>query len=158
MNIILRTTKKEEVEYLQKMKREAYSINKKYFEDGILPGSIDNIDSLYQDTEYELFTIYLNDEIVGSLAVKEIETNTMQIDSFFIAKEYQGKNLGSKALAKVEHIYPNTNTWRLVTPTQLMKNIVFYVHLKTREQIGINIPVEDMWEYEFEWKNNSNTS
>lgn len=128
MNIVLKTTKKEEIEYIQKIKLDAYSVNKKYFEGGILPGKLDNISSLYHDTDYDLFTIYLNDVIVGALAVKEVEAHTMQIDSFFIAKEYQDKDLGCKALNKIEELYPNIKTWRLVTPTQLMKNIVFYIN------------------------------
>jgi len=128
MNLVIKTTKKEEIDYIQRLKLEAYSVNKKYFEGGILPGKLDNVFDLYHDTEYELFTIYFNDEIIGALAVKEVEDSIMQIDSFFIAKEYQDKDLGSIALKKIEELYPNIKTWRLVTPTQLMKNVVFYVN------------------------------
>ena len=40
----------------------------------------------------------------------------------------QGKGLGQKALKMVEDTFPETKIWRLVTPTQVLRNAVFYVN------------------------------
>ena len=62
------------------------------------------------------------------MIVKDIEAKTKEILLFFIAPKMQGKNLGQKALDMVENMYPEIRIWRLVTPTQVLRNSVFYIN------------------------------
>jgi hypothetical protein len=47
---------------------------------------------------------------------------------FFISPKCQGKSLGQKALKMVEDTFPETKFWRLITPTQVLRNTVFYIN------------------------------
>ena len=81
-----------------------------------------------EQSDTETLTIFYDGEIVGSVIIKEIEPETKEILLFFIAPKMQGKNLGQNALKMVEELYPETRIWRLATPTQVLRNSVFYIN------------------------------
>ena len=86
----------------------------------------------------------------------QIELSEMEIVSLKISDLYSNQQLFFLANQKLSQFFDKLEkNGVIILDKNVMiekeeKNIVFYVHLKTREQIGINIPVEEMWEYEFE--------
>ena len=79
------------------------------------------------------------------MIVKDIEPKTKEVLLFFIAPKMQGKNLGQRALKMVENMYPETRIWRLGTPTQVLRNSVFYIN-----KCGYSIVRVDEWDKEKE--------
>ena len=50
------------------------------------------------------------------------------ISIFFLIVEYQGKGIGKTALEMVEAYFPDARVFRLITPSQVVRNVVFYVN------------------------------
>lgn len=66
--------------------------------------------------------------MAGGAVVKDISTDKKEIVLFFISPHIQGKSYGQRALKMIEDSYPEVKTWRLVTPTQVLRNAVFYIN------------------------------
>lgn len=134
MNIILKQTKEEELIYLTELEEISFAINGKYFENGILPPFSEeerkaySLKALYEEKNVVILSIYLENEIVGCTVVKDVDFDKKEIVLFFISPKCQGKSLGQKALKMVEDTFPETRIWGLVTPTQVLRNVVFYVN------------------------------
>lgn len=147
MILELKKMKKEEMDYLEKLEKTSFEVNAKYFENGVLPPLPEEDEDTYSfkglcgQSDTETLTIFYEDEIVGSVIVKDIEPKAKEILLFFIIPKMQGKNLGQKALKMVEEMYPETRIWRLVTPTQVLRNSVFYVN-----KCGYSIVRVDEWD------------
>ena len=67
----------------------------------------------------------IEEEIAGGAVVKDISTDKKEVALFFISSQIQGKGYGQKALKMIEESYPEVTTWRLATPTQVIRNAVF---------------------------------
>ena len=147
MVLKLKKTQKEEMEYLAKLENTSFEVNAKYFENGVLPPLPEDDEEKYsfkalcEQSDTEALTIFYAGEIVGSVIVKDIAPETKEILLFFIAPKMQGKNLGQNTLKMVEELYPETRTWRLVTPTQVLRNSVFYIN-----KCGYSIVRVDEWD------------
>ena len=147
MVLELKKTQKEEIDYLTKLENTSFEVNAKYFENGVFPPLPEEDEkkysfrALYEKNDTEALTIFYEGEIAGSVIVKDIKPETKEILLFFIAPQMQGKNLGQNALKMVEELYPGTRTWRLVTPTQVLRNSVFYIN-----KCGYSIVRVDEWD------------
>ena len=151
MELKVKKTQKEEVDYLAEIENTSFEVNAKYFEKGVLPPlPHEDVDKysfkvLCEQSDTETLTIFYEDEIIGGVIVKDIEPKTKEVLLFFIAPKMQGKNWGQKALKMVENMYPETRIWRLVTPTQVLRNSVFYIN-----KCGYSIVRVDEWDKEKE--------
>lgn len=147
MILELKKMHKEEMDYLEKLEKTSFEVNAKYFENGVIPPLPEEDAEKYsfkvlcEQSDTETLTIFYEDEIIGSVIVKDIEPKVKEILLFFIIPKMQGKNLGKKALKMVEEMYPETRIWRLVTPTQVLRNSVFYVN-----KCGYSIVRVDEWD------------
>lgn len=134
MEIELKKTVKEEIGYITELEKISFEVNAQYFENGILPPLLEeekdtySLKALYEQNDTETLTIYYEDEIIGCVIVKDFEYQKKEVLLFFISPKMQGKNFGQRALKVLEEMYPETRTWRLVTPTQVLRNTVFYVN------------------------------
>ena len=134
MALTVKKTKREELTQLAQLEANAFAVNRRYFENGALPPiseeerSAYSLKALFEEKSIMLLSVYLEDEIVGGAAVKDISHNKKEIILFFIASKHQGKHLGQNALKMIEDAYPETEIWQLVTPTEVLRNAVFYVN------------------------------
>lgn len=134
MELKLKKTLREEISDLIELEELSFEVNAKYFENGILPPFTKeekeqySLYTLYNQNDTELLSIYYGDEIIGCVIIKDITRFKKEILLFFISSKYQGKNLGQRVLKKTEERYPDIRTWRLVTPTQVLRNSVFYIN------------------------------
>ena len=134
MSITIRLAKKEEFAQLEQMEETAFHVNSKYFENGVLPPLPEEDKEAYsfkvlceaQDTE--IWTILIEDELAGGAVVKDISIDKKEVVLFFMSPRVQGKGYGQTALKMIEDSYPDVKTWRLVTPTQVIRNAVFYIN------------------------------
>ena len=151
MLIELKKTQEKELDYLAEIEKTSFEVNAKYFEKGVLPPLPDedmdkySFKVLCEQSDTETLTIFCENEIIGGVIVKDIEPKTKEVLLFFIVPKMQGKNLGQKALKMVENMYPETRIWRLVTPTQVLRNSVFYIN-----KCGYSIVRVDEWDKEKE--------
>ena len=74
----------------------------------------------------------------GGAVVKDILTDKKEIVLFFISPQIQGKGYGQRALKMIEDSYPEVKIWRLVTPTQVLRNAVFYITKCGYSIVGVN--------------------
>lgn len=134
MNIILKRTKEEELTKLTEMEVDAFNVQAKYFQNGILPPFSEAekeknaLTTLFKDKDMRMLSIYLDNDMIGCAVVKYIDKITNEIVLFFVSLKWQGSGLGRQVLQMVEDTFPNTKIWRLVTPTQVLRNSVFYVN------------------------------
>ena len=54
--------------------------------------------------------------------------NIKEINIFFICVEYQGKGVGKMALEMIENYFKDTKVFRLITPSQVIRNALFYIN------------------------------
>lgn len=134
MGIEIRISKKEEFQQLEQIEAASFDVNAKYFENGQLPPLPEedkdaySFKAMWDDENTEVLTILIDGEIAGGAAVKDISADQKEIVLFFLSPNIQGKSYGQKALKMIEESYPAVKIWRLVTPTQVIRNAVFYVN------------------------------
>ena len=134
MNIILRTTREDEIDWIKKIEAESFGVQSKYFENGVLPSLPPEdaeyyaLNNLYINKDVTMLSIYLDDKVVGCVVVKDIDEISKDVLLFFVLPEHQGYGLGRRTLQLLEEYFPNTKKWKLITPTQIIKNAVFYVN------------------------------
>ena len=97
MELKVRKTIAEELDYLEKLENDSFEVNAKYFENGVIPSLSEEDDEKYsfkalsKKKDTEILTIFYKNEIVGGVIVKDIEPKTKEVLLFFIAPEMQGK-------------------------------------------------------------------
>jgi RimJ/RimL family protein N-acetyltransferase len=134
VNLKLQLLKPEEIDMFNKADEEAFNVHARYFPEGIVPGAAEddreefNLETLLNDSNFTLLTIYDNDKFVGGAIVEDLGNSTREIVIFFLIVEYQSKGIGKKALKMVEDYFPETRIFRLITPSQVVRNAVFYVN------------------------------
>lgn len=151
MSITIRPAKAVEFEQLEQMEEASFHVNSKYFENGVLPPLPEEDKEAYsfkalceaQDTE--IWTILIEDELAGGAVVKDISIDKKEVVLFFMSPQVQGNGYGQTALKMIEDSYPDVKTWRLVTPTQVIRNVVFYIN-----KCGYSIVSVEGWDKEKE--------
>ncbi len=119
---------------LEEMENNSFNTNLRYFPDGILPGYSDDdhdrptYEAMLADPTCTILKIMTGIEVAGGAYVNDLGNGIREIEVFFISTAYIGQGIGAYALKLVEDYFPDTKIWRLITPTQVMKNIVFYVN------------------------------
>lgn len=151
MSITVRPAKKEELERLEQMEETSFHVNSKYFENGVLPPLPEedkeaySFKALCEARDTEIWTILIEDELAGGTVVKDISIDKKEVVLFFISPQVQGNGYGQSALKMIEDSYPDVKTWRLVTPTQVIRNAVFYIN-----KCGYSIVGVEGWDKEKE--------
>lgn len=151
MEIVIRPTKKDELKQLAELEKYSFDVNGKYFEEGVIPplpeeeNDIYSFRALYEANDTECWTIWIEEKIAGSAVVKDIAFEKKEVELFFIVPHLQGKGWGKRALKMIENSYPEVTTWRLITPTQVLRNAVFYIN-----KCGYSIVSVEEWDKEKE--------
>ena len=134
MNLQLRLLTKEEVDLFNKADEEAFNVHDRYFPDGIVPGAAEDDHGEYDlrkvmdDPKYTVLGIYDDVRFVGGAIVEDRGKHVREIEIFFLIVEYQSKGIGKTALGLVEAYFPETRVFRLITPSNVVRNVVFYVN------------------------------
>lgn len=130
----IKETVKEELPRLFELEDTAFQVNDKYFKNQQFPtlpeDQLDkySLKGLFGNEGNTTLSIYHDGELVGCVVVTQIDCITNEIALFFLSVECQGKGIGQKAMREVENYFPNTKIWRLITPTEIVRNAVFYVN------------------------------
>ena len=149
MKIEIRPSKAEDFSKLEHIEKASFDVNTKYFKDGRLPPLPEEDKDAYsfaalcKAADTEIWTVLIEEEISGSAVIKNISTDKKEIVLFFISPQLQGKGYGQKALKMIEESYPEVKTWKLLTPTQVLRNAVFYIN-----KCGYSIVRVDDWNKE----------
>lgn len=76
--------------------------------------------------EYPKTLILCQGTPVGVLSAREIGEGSVYVGCLCVIPEYQGKGIGTRAMAYLEAIYPQWRQISLVTPADKPENIRFY--------------------------------
>ena len=133
MSVRLELLKKEDLDLFEKSHEEAFTVHAKYFKDGLVPGpdqqdEAESFNSLYMRNDTTFLGIYDDDKFIGGAIVIDEGNYVSEINLFFLIVEYQSKGLGKDILTMVENYFPDTKVFRLITPTQVVRNSVFYIN------------------------------
>lgn len=134
MKIWVDKTKPEELDILQHMESEAFKINEKYFEGGVLPGPPEGEKeshtwrACYEKRDFQLASVYDGENLIGGARMRYLSDITAEMELFFICPEYQDKGIGAEAFLKVENMFPEIRIWCLLTPTEVVRNAAFYIN------------------------------
>ena len=134
MNLRLKLLDKSEIPLFNSSEEEAFSVHDKYFPEGIVPGAGDDdreehdLNTIIDDPMFTILAIYDDDIFVGGAIVEDKGECEKDISIFFLIVEYQSKGIGKIALDMVEAYFPDARVFRLITPSQVVRNTVFYVN------------------------------
>ena len=134
MNLRLKLLDKSEIPLFNRFEEEAFSVHDKYFPDGIEPGAEyddreeHDLNTIIDDPMFTVLAIYDGDTFVGGAIVEDKGEYEKDISIFFLIIEYQSKGIGKTALDMVEAYFPDARVFRLITPSQVVRNTVFYVN------------------------------
>ena len=134
MNLNIRILKKEEIELFNLSEDLAFETQAKYFKDGILPGPREednddyDLNKIIDNPKFTILGIYDNGKFIGGSIVEDMGNNIKEINIFFICVEYQGKGVGKMALEMIENYFKDTKVFRLITPSQVIRNALFYIN------------------------------
>lgn len=133
MNLKIDLLKKEEIELFKQIHDLSFEVHAKYFKDGVLPEHPEDdeeyeLDTLIDKSDYIVLGIYDGQTLIGGATVQSLENYEYEIYEIFIAVEYQSKGIGKNALEQVENYFEDAKVFRLITPSQVIRNTVFYVN------------------------------
>ena len=134
MNLKLSPLKREEIDLFNKADEDAFNVHARYFSGGIVPGAAeDNRDeydlkTIINDPKFTVLSIYNYGKFIGGAIVEDLGNSEREIAIFFLIVEYQSKGIGKTALELVENYFPDTKVFKLITPLQVVRNVVFYVN------------------------------
>ncbi|UHA74665.1 GNAT family N-acetyltransferase [Paenibacillus sp. 481] len=83
----------------------------------------------YLTRELDYYAIVLGGiegTIIGGISVESSGKRHARLDKIFIDPSYQGRGLGSKAIAFIESEFPAVEEWRLETSSRQINNHFFY--------------------------------
>ena len=134
MNLEIQLLTREEIDLFNKADEAAFNVHARYFPDGIVPGAAEDdrgeydLKKVMDDPKYTVLSIKDNGRFIGGAIVEETGKHSREIEIFFLIVEYQSKGIGKEALALVEDYFPDTKVFRLITPSNVVRNTVFYVN------------------------------
>lgn len=76
--------------------------------------------------EYYVYMLIVNNVVIGTFWVHDVDENTIELEDFCILPEYQGFGYGYKALFMMEGMFPEKKRWILGTPFYSLKNHYLY--------------------------------
>lgn len=79
--------------------------------------------------EGHLYTILVDNEIIGDISVQVLDTGIHWIGCVAVAKKYQNKGIGSFAMKQIEALYSGALICQLETPLSNIRNCHFYEKL-----------------------------
>jgi GNAT superfamily N-acetyltransferase len=134
MNLSIQRLKKEEVDVFNKADEAAFNVHARYFPEGIVPGAAENdrdeynLSKIMDDPKFTVLSIKDDGRFVGGAVVEDMGKHVREIAIFFLIVEYQSRGIGKTALDMVEAYFPDTRIFRLITPSNVVRNVVFYVN------------------------------
>lgn len=110
--------------------QEAFSpaIIEKFGTNEYLPSKNDILSSLTAKNAEVFYIIYNNQCAGGVVLMIDKNTHHNSLDLFFISPKYHGDGLGLATWKTIEKKYPDTITWRTITPYFEQRNIHFYIN------------------------------
>ena len=134
MNLKLRLLERTEIPLFSRSEEEAFRVHDRYFPDGNVPGASEDdrgefdLKNVIDNPQFTVLGIYDDNVFCGGTIVEDKGGNVKDISIFFLIVEYQGKGIGKTALEMVEAYFPDARLFRLITPSQVVRNVVFYVN------------------------------
>lgn len=130
MSVRLSRTKLEEAEQLLEIQKKAFVDDLLKYQDHEGSPVNEPIERLRKKIELFLYyTIWLNDEIIGGIDIRDLGDGKFRLNRIFISPEYQGKGLGTQVMQLIEVEFPRAVQWSLDTPYLNIKNHHFYEKL-----------------------------
>lgn len=91
--------------------------------------------------KYPKFIILCDNEPVGCVSCKKLETHIYEVGCLCVIPEFQGKGLGTQAIQFVKTLYEDWEKLTLVTPIDKSENVTFYIekcgfHIVSTERDG----------------------
>ncbi|MDD4070546.1 MAG: hypothetical protein PHF05_08895 [Candidatus Izemoplasmatales bacterium] len=143
----LELLKKENVERFNQEQEKAFSIHERFFEEGQIlepedPNEFDfDAAKILGDKNSTILEIYDGTKYIGGTIVSRIDKSKYDIVLFYLTIDSLGKGLGKNALSLVESYFLDAELFRLITPSAVLYNTVFYVNkcgYKIVEIVGFN--------------------
>lgn len=134
MNLHIQLLKPDEIDLFNKEDEKAFNVHARYFSEGIVLGAAEDdreeyeLHKLLLNPDYTVLSIYDDSTFAGGAIVQYMGCCRYEIHIFFLTVEYQSKGLGKTALDMVESYFPGAKTFRLITPSNVVRNTVFYVN------------------------------
>ena len=134
MNLKVQQLKEDEVDFFSKAEEASFNVHARYFPGGIVPGAAEDdrgeydLHKLMNDPKSTVLSIYDDDRFIGGAIVEDKGQTVKEIEIFFLIVEYQSKGIGKTALELVEDCFPDAGIFRLITPSNVVRNVVFYVN------------------------------
>lgn len=134
MNLSLKLLTKDEIDLFNKANDEAFNVHSRYFPDGNVHGADEdgdeelNLEKIIDEPMFTVLSIRDDDKFIGGAIVEDKKNGYGEIHIFFLTVEYQSRGIGRFALEMVENYFPDVKVFQVVTPSQVVRNVVFYVN------------------------------
>ena len=134
MPLTLRPLAPEEAPLFLKAEVDAFAVHAPCFPGGVVPGMEEeapgaaSLRAAMADPATAVLAICDGGRFVGGAVAKDAGQGVVVIDLFFLVAACHGRGLGKAALDLVEAHFPDARLFRLVTPSQVVRNVTFYVN------------------------------
>lgn len=128
-NIKLEKASIENAAEIHKMQVNAFAVLLKKYQDlDTNPGNdtMEKVVSKLERVDTKYYFIKYDNKNVGIIHIKQIEPAIMNLKTFFVLPEYQGKGIAQMAIKKIEEIHAEVKEWRLDTILQENGNCYLY--------------------------------
>jgi ribosomal protein S18 acetylase RimI-like enzyme len=138
MALTIQRTSIEEAESLLDIQKKAFYKDWLKYEDPMNPyhESLERLKSKIEEFEY--FTIYCDDKIIGGADIRKRSENHYRLNRIYMDPSFQNQGLGYKAIRVLESYFKEAKLWELDTPKDGYGNQHLYEKLgykKTGEHV-----------------------
>ncbi|MFJ7666858.1 GNAT family N-acetyltransferase [Lysinibacillus sp. NPDC097195] len=130
MEITIQRTTEDEATVLLAIQKEAFLEDLTRYHDHETNPANETISRLRTKIQnYTHFTIWLQDEIIGGIDIRELNNHVYRLNRIYLAKAQQNKGFGSHIMHWVENQFSCALEWHLDTPHLNTRNHHFYEKL-----------------------------
>ncbi|WP_409369215.1 GNAT family N-acetyltransferase [Lysinibacillus sp. 38-6] len=130
MEITIQRTTEDEATVLLAIQKEAFLEDLTRYNDHATNPANEPISRLITKIQsFTHYTVWLDDEIIGGIDIRELKNNQFRLHRIFLAKAHQNKGFGSYLMQWIENQFPCAREWHLDTPHLNTRNHHFYEKL-----------------------------
>ena len=127
MGLTIKRSEETEATTLLAIQKEAFQEDLKRYHDHETNPANEPISRLMRKIKtFYHYTIWLNDEIIGGIDIRDLNHRRYRLNRIFLAKKYQNQGFGSQMIQLIESIFPSAHEWHLDTPHLNTRNHHFY--------------------------------
>lgn len=131
-DLFLQNMNKEDELLLKRIERDCFQSNRSFFLQNKFSEYtekylMEKTFCSYNLSKHQILKIVYEKSIIGGIIIENVSNQKKRIASFFIMDSFQNRGIGKLVIEKLDSLYPDMDELIGEIPSNMMKNVYFYV-------------------------------